>query len=77
MLVKFHFGKGDTLTIVARDDKGHETDNKRDAIRTFQRMLPDVVFMTDDEYQRRRHADREKAIAEAIEAEAQKHALAA
>jgi hypothetical protein len=65
MMFMFHFGKGDTFSLHA--------DDKRDAIKRFQNFLPDTTFMLDDEYQSRRRADRERAIAIAAEAEAKKY----
>lgn len=48
MLVKFHFGKGDSITLAARDKKGRETDNVGDAINAFHKLFGDIPFMLDD-----------------------------
>lgn len=40
MLVKFNFGtKGDSISLIARDAKGRESDSMRDAIKSFERYV--------------------------------------
>lgn len=39
MLVKFNLQTGDTVTLVARDRKGNETDDVRDAIHCFNKLV--------------------------------------
>lgn len=62
-MYKFHFGKGDTISLVA--------DSMRDAVKKFQHLLPDTVFITEDEWQRRKKRELEAAIRVAQEAEAE------
>ena len=60
-MYKFHFGKGDTISLCA--------DNMRDAVRKFQNLLPGTVFITEDEWQKRKARELEGAIRVAQEAE--------
>ena len=59
MLVKFHFGKGDSISLIARKPNGKESEDMRDAVKTFQKIVGDVPFVLDSEYQ----YHRERALA--------------
>lgn len=66
-MFKFHFGRGDTISIVA--------DNQRDAVKKFQHLLPGVVFITETEWQKRKTREQERLIRIACEAEVAKRGL--
>lgn len=62
----FHFGaRGDTVTI--------HGEGKRHAIKRFQELMGEVPFQLDEDYRAKRHSERERLIAIAAEAEAQKY----
>lgn len=61
LMFKFHFGKGDTISLCA--------DNMRDAVKKFQHLLPNTVFITEDEWRKRKERELEGAIRVAQEAE--------
>lgn len=63
-MFKFHFGRGDTISLVA--------DNQRDAVKKFQKLLPGVVFITETEWQKRKTREMDGLVRVAAEAEAAK-----
>lgn len=70
MLVKFHLSNGSEISLIARNNRGHETNEVADAIKLFQRYFGEnTVFMLDEEYQSKRKISASAPLSEAREQE--------
>lgn len=72
MRVKFHLQAGYTVSLLALDKKGRETDDKGHAIRRLREIYGDEVrFTLDEDVQKLKQRELDIAIRKAEEAEAE------
>lgn len=62
MRVKFHLANGSTVSVLALDRRGNETDNMADAVRRFREMVgTDMLFVTDQDMTARKAKEAQEA----------------